>query len=204
MHTVASRLSRSHGRTCGSQRCRNNLKFPNTKHSVKYIEKCIALDATHSCTARPGASAISCATQQIAEQHKSAYPILNRMPPLAHNSQHSTWALVSGCRCCKLALTLTCTLWPVACQGAMAVHAVQQRCRNNLKFPNTKHSVKYIEKCIADATHTVASHQVQVDNQLCHTANCNSIRTPFLTACHHWLITAFHAQMGFGFWVQML
>jgi hypothetical protein len=26
---------------------------------------------------------ISCATQQIAKQHKSAYPILNRMPPLA-------------------------------------------------------------------------------------------------------------------------
>ena len=40
--------------------------------------------------------------------------------------QHSTpkWALVGGCRCCKLAHTLTCTPWPVACQRAMAVHAV--------------------------------------------------------------------------------
>ena len=63
---------------------------------------------------------ISCAIQQIAEQHKSAYPILNSMPPLAHSSQHSTpkWALVGGCRCCKLAQTLTCTLWSVACQEA--------------------------------------------------------------------------------------
>ena len=53
MHTVASRMSRSHGRTCGSQRCRNNLKFRNTKHSAKYIEKCIALDATDT-VAQPG------------------------------------------------------------------------------------------------------------------------------------------------------
>ena len=104
------------------------MKFRNTKHSAKYIEENVLpwmqqtqLHSQARCKWR-----ISCATQQIAEQHKSANPILNRMPPLAHSSQHSTpkWALVSGCRCCKLAHTLTCTLWPVACQGAMAVHAV--------------------------------------------------------------------------------
>ena len=53
MHTAASRMSRIHGRTCGSQRCRNNLKFRNTKHSAKYTEKCTALDATDT-VAQPG------------------------------------------------------------------------------------------------------------------------------------------------------
>ena len=52
-----------------------------------------------------------------------------------------------------------------------------QRCRNNLKFRNTKHSAKYIEKCIAlDATDTVARpSQVQVENQLCHTATIHTL-----------------------------
>ena len=35
MHTVASCMSKSHGCTCGSQRCRNNLKFRNTKPVVR-------------------------------------------------------------------------------------------------------------------------------------------------------------------------
>ena len=126
---VACQGAMAHGRTWGSQRCRNNLKFRNTKHSAKYIEENVVpwmqqtqLHSQARCKWR-----ISCATQQIGEQHKSANPILNRMPPLAHSSQHSTpkWALVSGCRCCKLTHTLTCTVWPVACQGAMAVHAGQ-------------------------------------------------------------------------------
>ena len=72
-------------------RCRNNLKFRNTKHSAKYIEENVLpwmqqtqLHSQARCKWR-----ISCATQQIGEQHKSANPILNRMPPLAHSSQHS-------------------------------------------------------------------------------------------------------------------
>ena len=84
-------------------------------------------------------------------------------------------AQVSGCRCCKLAHTLTCTLWPVACLESMAVHAVHSGA-GNLKFRNTKPSAKYIEKCIAlGATDTVAQPgQVQMDNQLCHTAHCRT------------------------------
>ena len=115
MHTVASSMSKSHGCTCGSQRCRNNLKFRNTKHSAKYIEKCIALDATDT-VAQPGQVQAENQLRHTANC-RTAYPILNRMPPLAHSSQHSPpkWALVGGCRCCKLAHTLTCTPWPVAC-----------------------------------------------------------------------------------------
>ena len=64
-------------------------------------------------------------------------------------------------------------------------------------------SVKYIEKIATTQLHSQASsgQSVVPHNKL---PNSIRVRTPFLTACHHCSqITAFHAQMGFGFWVQM-
>ena len=79
-------------------------------HPRQYISLCISQNT--SCF---GISGCSCTA--VNPMYGHGYPILNRMPPLAHSSQHSPpkWALVGGCSCCKLAHTLTCTPWPVAC-----------------------------------------------------------------------------------------